>query len=76
MGTIGMKSDLHKILDKIEDEQFINPFLLFHLEQTLEVSLPNDTIEIPSFLIENEFIVYKGPYKSFFIGEISFFQGF
>lgn len=46
------------VFTKIEDEQFINPFLLFHLEQILEVSLPNDTIEIPSFLIENEFIVH------------------
>lgn len=44
---------------KIEDEQFINPFLLFHLEQTLGFSVPNDVSEISSFLIENEFIVHN-----------------
>ncbi len=43
---------------KIEDEQFINPFLLFHLEQTLGITVPNDVPEISSFLIENEFIIH------------------
>ena len=43
---------------QIEDEQFINPFLLFHLKQNLEISIPNELSEISSFLIENNFIVH------------------
>ena len=43
---------------KIEDEQFINPFLLFHLQQTLEISIPSDLSDILSFLIEKKFIVH------------------
>ena len=44
---------------QIEDEQFINPFLLFHLEQELEISVPNEVSEMSSFLIENDLIVYS-----------------
>ena len=46
-------------LKKFEDEEFINPFLLFHLNQTLEITTPEEVSEITSFLIENEFILHS-----------------
>lgn len=42
---------------KIEEEQFINPFLVFHLEQFLGIKVPDVVDDFSSFLTENEFNV-------------------
>lgn len=42
---------------KIEEEQFLNPFLIFHLEQTLGLVAPSDVENMCSFLLENQFEV-------------------
>jgi superfamily I DNA and/or RNA helicase len=44
---------------KIEDEQFVNPFLIIHIEQTLGINLPNELAELPAFLLQNDFDVQQ-----------------